>query len=125
MKIAVAYKDGHVFQHFGHTEYFKIYNVEDNKVTGTSVINTNGNGHSALAAMLKKIDVDMLICGGIGGGAKKALSEANIKLYGGVSGNADKAVEDFLFGELKFDSEITCNHHGEQHSCGEHHHCSN
>ena len=75
-----------------------------------------------MADILKKLSVDMLICGGIGGGAKRALSEANIQLYGGVSGNADKAVEALLAGELIFDSEAACDHHGEHHNgvCGEH-----
>lgn len=128
MKIAVTYENGEVFQHFGHTERFKIYDIENGKVTVTTTVNTNGSGHGALADILKKISVDTLICGGIGGGAKRALAEAGIKLYGGVSGDADKAVEQLLTGELKFDSDATCGHHGEHHGhtcgeqrCGEHH----
>ena len=138
MRIAVTYEDGQVFQHFGHTERFKIYDIKDGKVSVTTIVNTNGSGHGALADVLKKIDVDTLICGGIGGGAKTALSEANIKLYGGVSGDADAAVDAFLVGKLEFNPEIKCDHHGEnhdgacgdhgcgdhEHSCGDHeHHC--
>ncbi|MCR6546367.1 NifB/NifX family molybdenum-iron cluster-binding protein [Dehalobacterium formicoaceticum] len=131
MKIAVTYENGEVFQHFGHTERFKIYDIENEKITVTTIVNTNGSGHGALADILKKIGVDTLICGGIGGGAKRALAEAGIKLYGGVSGDADKAVDKLLSGELKFDSDATCDHHGEHHGhhghtcgeqrCGEHH----
>jgi predicted Fe-Mo cluster-binding NifX family protein len=128
MRIAVTYENGQVFQHFGHTERFKVYDVEDGKVTVATTVNTNGSGHGALADILKKISVDTLICGGIGEGAKRALAEAGIKLYGGVSGDADKAVEQLLAGNLKFDSEATCDHHGEHHrdscgkqGCGEHH----
>ena len=126
MKIAVTYENGQVFQHFGHTERFKIYNIEQDRVITATTVNTNGSGHGALADILKKLGVDTLICGGIGGGAKNALAEANIKLYGGVSGDADKAVEALLARKLEFDSEATCEHHGEHHSehpsdvCGEH-----
>ncbi len=129
MRIAVTYENGEVFQHFGHTERFKVYDVEDNEVKLATTINTNGSGHGALADILKKIKVDALICGGIGGGAKRALAEANIKLYGGVSGNTDKAVEALLKGELQYDSEASCDHQGHHHGddcgqqgCGEHQH---
>lgn len=122
MRIAVTYENGQVFQHFGHTERFKVYDIENGKVTAATTVNTNGSGHGALADILKKISVNTLICGGIGGGAKRALAEAGIELYGGVSGDADKAVEQLLAGKLNFDSDATCDHHGEQHgdTCGEH-----
>lgn len=122
MRIAVTYENGQVFQHFGHTERFKVYDVESGKVTVATTVNTNGSGHGALADILKKLHVDTLICGGIGDGAKRALSEADIRLFGGVTGDADKAVEALLTDRLAFDSEITCDHHGENHggTCGEH-----
>ena len=122
MRIAVTYENGEVFQHFGNAEQFKVYEIEDGRVTMTTTVNTNGSGHGALADILKKLNVDTLICGGIGGGAKRALYEANIKLYGGVSGNADEAVEALLARKLVFDSEATCDHHGDHHDgvCGEH-----
>ncbi|MBP8640781.1 MAG: NifB/NifX family molybdenum-iron cluster-binding protein [Oscillospiraceae bacterium] len=133
MRIAVTYENGQVFQHFGHTEFFKVYDIEGGKPVFTAVVSTNGSGHGALANVLTKLEADTLICGGIGGGAKTALAESNIKLYGGVSGDADKAVEDFLAGKLQFNPEINCNHHDEHHEgeCGEHgcggheHHCGN
>lgn len=122
MRIAVTYEDGKIFQHFGHTENFKVYDVEDNKVTDSKVINTNGTGHGALATLLNGLDVDVLICGGIGGGAQMALSEAGIKLYGGVYGDADSAVEALLKGELEYNPNVMCSHHHheEGHSCGSH-----
>ncbi len=83
MRIAVAYEGGKVFQHFGHTELFKLYDIEAGKIQGTAVANTNGSGHGALAGFLKNKNVNTLICGGIGDGAKRALSEAGIELYGG------------------------------------------
>lgn len=125
MKIAVTYTAGEVFQHFGHTEQFKIYDVKDNKVVSSEIINTNGTGHGALAGLLSAFGVDVLICGGIGGGAQTALTNANIKFYGGVKGNADDAVEKLLTGKLSFDPDIKCSHHGEHdHNCGDHN-CGN
>jgi len=115
MRIATTYEKGEIFQHFGHTERFKIYDVENGKVTLATVVNTNGSGHGALADILKKLEVEELICGGIGAGAKRALSEAGITFYGGVSGNADEAVEDLLKGSLKYDPEAACTNHGEHH----------
>ena len=125
MKIAVTYENGQVFQHFGHTAQFKIYQVEEGQVTSAQVVDTNGSVHGALAGFLKDQGVDTLLCGGIGGGAKTALAQAGIELYGGVSGSADQAVEDLLAGRLVFQPDILCSHHGhgEGHSCGEHHAC--
>ena len=133
MKIAVTYENGMIFQHFGHTEFFKVYVVEDNKIVSSEIISTNGSGHGALAGVLNTLQAEVLICGGIGGGAQAALSAAGIKLYGGVSGSADAAVDAFIAGNLAFNPNVQCNHHGEHHheeghSCGSHgcggeHHC--
>ena len=126
MKIAVTYENGQVFQHFGHTQQFKIYEVQDGKVTSSSVLDTNGSGHGALAGFLKNAGVDTLICGGIGGGAKQALGQAGITLYGGAAGSADGAVEALLAGKLSYDPDAMCHHHDEHHGhqCGEEHHQS-
>lgn len=122
MRIAVTYENGNVFQHFGHSERFKVYDVANGEIAVATTINTNGSGHGALADILKKCNVDTLICGGIGAGAKRALAEAGIALYGGVSGSADKAVADLLAKNLMYNSDVECEHHGEHHhgSCGEH-----
>ncbi|MBQ8039516.1 MAG: NifB/NifX family molybdenum-iron cluster-binding protein [Lachnospiraceae bacterium] len=118
MRIAVTYENGEIFQHFGHTENFKIYDVADGVVVDSKVISSNGQGHGALAILLAESDVEVLICGGIGGGAQMALAQAGIKLFGGVSGSADAAVEALLKQELIFNPNVKCNHHGEGH---EHH----
>ena len=110
MKIAVTYENGEVFQHFGHTEQFKLYEVSGGKLLHTQVVDTNGSGHGALAGLLAQLGVDTLICGGIGGGAQAALAEANIRLIGGVQGNADEAVQAFLNGTLAFDPNVHCTH---------------
>lgn len=119
MKIAVTYENGEVFQHFGHTENFKVYEVEDNKVVSSEVIGSNGSGHGALATMLAGNGIDVLICGGIGGGAQTALMEKGIELCAGASGNTDEAVEAYLRGEL-INKGANCDHHGEGHTCGSH-----
>ena len=102
MKIAVTYEAGQVFQHFGHSEQFKVYTVENGQVVSSQVVDTNGSGHGALAGFLRAQGVDILICGGIGGGARTALAQAGIQLYPGVSGPADQAVEALLAGNAAF-----------------------
>ena len=118
MKIAVTYEDGQVFQHFGHTEQFMLYEAEDGEIKNRTLLDTNGNGHGALAGFLAQNGAEVLICGGIGG-AQMALREAGIRLFGGVSGSADEAVKAFLAGTLGYDPDVHCDHHGEHHgSCG-------
>ena len=125
MRIAVTYENGEIFQHFGHTEQFKLYDVEAGKIVADQIVPTNGSGHGALAGFLKAAQVDALICGGIGMGARNALAEAGIKLYGGVSGSADAAAQALAAGTLQYDPNAECDHHGhhhgEDHNCGHHH----
>ena len=125
MKIAVTYDNGEIFQHFGHTAQFKLYETENNKIVRETVVDTNGSGHGALAGFLMQRGVDTLICGGIGGGAQMALSQAGIKLYGGVTGKADAAVNALLNNKLNYDPAVKCDHHeqehgGAGHTCGAH-----
>ena len=123
MRIAVTYADGLIFQHFGHTQQFKVYEVENSAIVSSEVVDTNGSGHGALAGLLSGLNADVLICGGIGGGAQAALAQAGIRLCGGVSGDADRAAESFAAGSLAFDPNAGCDHHehhhGEAHTCGE------
>lgn len=118
MKIAVTYENGTIFQHFGHTEQFKIYEVENGAVISTEIADTNGSGHGALAGFLLNKGVEVLICGGIGGGAQMALAEAGIRLFGGVSGNADEAVQALLSNSLIYNPEVRCDHHDHEHEEG-------
>ena len=118
MKIAVTYENGEIFQHFGHTEYMKLYDVDNGAVVSSEVLSTNGSGHGALAGFLRANHVDVLICGGIGGGAQAALAEAGIKLYGGCRGNADQAVENLLNNTLMYNPNVQCSHHEGDHDCG-------
>ena len=123
MRIAVPYENGNIFQHFGRSEAFKFYDVADGAVTAAAVVSTNGSGHGALAGFLAAHKADALICGGIGGGALNALSEAGIRVLAGVSGDADSRVDEFVEGTLVFGTEANCSHsheHGEGGSCKEH-----
>lgn len=121
MKIAVTYDNGNVFQHFGRTENFKVYIVEDNKVISSEIIGSNGIGHGALAGLLANEEIEVLICGGIGAGAQNALAEAGITLVAGAEGNTDDVVASYLAGEL-ISTGANCDHHDheEGHSCGDH-----
>ena len=121
MKIAVTYDNGNIFQHFGRTEQFKVYEIEDNKVISSEVIGSNGIGHGALAGLLADRSVDVLICGGLGGGAQAALAEAGVEVCAGAEGDADQAVEAYLKGEL-VSTGANCDHHHHEdgHSCGSH-----
>ncbi len=119
MKIAVTYDSGEVFQHFGHTETFKIYAVQDGRIISSELFGSEGSGHEALATLLAEKKIDVLICGGIGGGAQAALEACGIELCAGASGNADEAVEAYLRGEL-INTGANCDHHDEEHDCSEH-----
>ena len=118
MRIAVTHDDnGEIFQHFGHSEQFKIYDTDQTGIQKSVVIHTDGNGHEALAGFLATCGVSVLICGGIGAGAQRALLENGIVLYGGCSGRADDAVQALIDGRLEYDPDAKCADH-----CGHHDH---
>ena len=124
MRIAVTYENGEVYQHFGHTEQFKLYDADGGAIVAEQVVDTNGSGHGALAGFLQAARVDALICGGIGMGAQMALSDAGIRLYAGVQGSADAAAKALAEGNLTYNPDARCDHHGhhgEGHECGHHH----
>lgn len=115
MKIAATYDyvTGFVFQHFGRTQYFKIYEIEDGKIVNTQVIDNGGFGHHDLPPYLKSLGVETLILGNRGQGAIDALDRAGIKQIAGVTGKADAAAELFVQGKLVGNPDARCNHHGE------------
>lgn len=126
MKIAVTYENGQIFQHFGHTRHFKLYEVENGRVVSARILDAASSGHGALAGLLKSAGADALICGGIGNGAQLALREAGILLYGGIAGDSDQAVQALLSGTLPFHPDVMCSHHAQscgEHTCGNHEGC--
>ena len=122
MKLAVTYDNGQVFQHFGKTQQFKIYDIQDGKVGPSLVTGTGGQGHGALAGLLRGLGISVLICGGIGPGAQEALKRLDITVIPGITGDVDQAVQDFVDGKLVPNTEALCNHHhdGPAHTCGDH-----
>lgn len=126
MKIAITYENGEVFQHFGHTEKVKIYEIENKKIISENILDTSAHGHELLVKFLKDNNVNVLICGGIGNSAKKALNDVNIQLFGGVSGDVEQVIKDYILNKLKYDENIECEHHhndeNEQH-CENHKRC--
>lgn len=122
MIIAVTSENGEVFQHFGHTPEFTIYEIKGDELLGPRVIPTGENGHGALAGILDALGVEVLICGGIGGGAQMALDEIGVKVIGGASGNVDEVVKGFIAGTLNTRSDFSCHHHEHDanHRCGDH-----
>ncbi len=123
MKIAVTCENNNVFQHFGHTPGFAVFEADDNTIISETFLDSGSSGHGALAALLKESAVDVLICGGIGGGAINALGQAGIKVIGGASGDVRAVAEAFVKGTLSVRNDFHCNHHHhhtEGHDCGSH-----
>ena len=120
MRIAIAYDNGQIFQHFGRTPAFKVYDIEDGQITDTQIISAEGFGHGALAGFLQAAGVTTLVCGGIGHGAQMALADMGLNLYAGVIGDADEAAKALAEGRLQQNTDATCDHHehGEGHDCG-------
>lgn len=110
MKIAVSYANGEVFQHFGKTEFFKIYETEGKRILSGQVVPTDGIGHEALAEFLKGLGVEVVICGGLGDGAMSALENAGIEVCSGAEGDTDLAVDSYLKGQL-VSTGTNCDHH--------------
>ena len=121
MKLAITFENGQVFQHFGQSKAFKIYDItDDGKTVAESILEVQGEGHGSLAKLLDDNGVNVLICGGIGGGARETLEKVGIDFYPGVTGSADEAKEAFLNNQLNYDPDTTCNHHGHHHHEHEH-----
>ena len=122
MKIAVTCENHQVFQHFGHTPGFAVFEVENGNIISEKLLSSGSSGHGALAGVLALEQVDLLICGGIGGGAINALADAGIQVIGGAEGDVKTVVENFVSGTLQLRENFHCNHHhhGENHSCGNH-----
>ncbi len=111
MKIAVTCENGQVFQHFGHTPGFAVFEVKDGKILSEKMLSSGSSGHGALATLLALEQVELLICGGIGGGAINALNDAGIKVVGGASGGVREAAQGYIDGTLQVRADFHCNHH--------------
>lgn len=118
MVVAVPYENGEIFQHYGQSGNFKLYEYWDGKLIDSAVVTAFGEGHEKMALFLQEYNVDALICGGIGDGACMALADAGIQIYAGVSGCSDESVEKFIAGTLQYEPGCSCSHHHEDgHGC--------
>lgn len=117
MKIAATYDfiTQTVFQHFGKTQFFKLYEIQDGKIISSKVIDNGGFDHHDLATYLKELGVETLILGNRGQGAIDALNAAGIKQMAGITGNADAAAALFAEGKLVSNPNAMCQHHGPHH----------
>ncbi len=112
MKIAIPIENEDIFQHFGHATKFRIYDVMDDGSKTMTEVDAAGEGHDATAQWLKTMDVQMVLCGGVGEGAVSALRENGILLYSGASGNAEQCLDAFLRYAEQYESGATCQGHG-------------
>lgn len=119
MKVAVPFKNDNVFGHFGMAPAFRIYTLDDKGIVGAELVPAGGHGHGAMVNLLVKNGVDTVICGGLGGGAVQALFDAGIRLYAGVKGSADEAVQALIAGTLTSDIEAATAGRGHHHGHGE------
>lgn len=120
MVIAVTYQDGMIFGHFGKSQEFKIYEIENGAVANSKVVDvSNIKGRDARTEYLKSLGSEVLICGGICEKAQAAVSACGIKIYAANSGSADEAVNKYLTGALTQVTGKVCDHHSEDnnHSC--------
>ena len=117
MRIAVTYDfDSHeVFQHFGQTEHFLLVDVRENDNV-KMIIDNGGNSHQMLVDYLVHLEVNVLICGGLGNHAINLLEKGGIEVIPGITGLAEEAVDKYLKGELKVNHDVIhdcdCHHHG-------------
>jgi len=115
MKLAITCENDEIFQHFGRTPEFAIFEVNDKKIVNETRKSSGDAGCGALAGVLQKEGVDVLICGGIGGGALNAVCSVGIQVVGGISGNVRQIAEAYVAGTLEPKDDYLCNcrHEGE------------
>lgn len=110
MLVAVACDGNEVFQHFGQCSSFALFEIADGAVKSKKLGGTENSGHELLVPFLKAKKVELLICGGIGGGAEKAVSDSDIRIISGVMGDVDTVIRDFIAGKLVGNKNNTCEH---------------
>lgn len=117
MKIAVASEKGQVTQHFGHCEGFVVFQVEEGNITGRQELANPGHRPGFLPNYLGDQGINVIISGGMGGGAVAIFNERQIEVVTGARGDAELAAQAYLSGDLK-STNVVCNdhaHHGGHH----------
>ncbi len=119
MKIAVSCNGNEIWSHFGHCENFMIYDVEGKAIQTETSVENPGHKPGFLPNFLADMGVQVIISGGMGGGAVDIFNERGVEVVLGAQGLAKAAVEAYLNGELESTGSI-CDHHDHADSCGEH-----
>lgn len=113
-RVAVTYFDGKIFKHFGKCKFFKIYDIDNNRITNTNIIPSNGVSHCELVKYIVAQKVSTIICGNMGYPMQVKFNELNIKIIGGVEGDPDNAILQYINGTLvgkeEFGSDCKCEH---------------
>lgn len=118
MRIAVASEGERVTEHFGHCEGFIIFDVENNEIVKSEAIANPGHKPGFLPNFLADRGVNVMISGGMGGGAVEIFNQRNVEVIVGAAGNARDAAEAYLNGSLKSTGSI-CHEHQHHDECGE------
>ncbi|MFA5449775.1 MAG: NifB/NifX family molybdenum-iron cluster-binding protein [Clostridia bacterium] len=117
MKIAVACEGKQITEHFGHCQNFMIFEVENDKIAGVNSLPNPGHRPGFLPNFLNELGVNVIVSGGMGGGAINIFNEINIKVVTGAKGDAETAVKQYLSGNLK-STESVCHEHKHKDECG-------
>ena len=117
MKIAVACMGTQVAGHFGHCENFRLFDVENNNIITEESIMNPGHRPGFLPNFLGDKGVNVIIAGGMGGGAVEIFNERGITVIVGAEGAARAAVEAYLAGNLHSTGSV-CQEHEHSHECG-------
>ncbi|MBE9487720.1 MAG: NifB/NifX family molybdenum-iron cluster-binding protein [Bacteroidetes bacterium] len=123
MKIAVPTRGEVVDSHFGHCEFYTIFNIDENKKIAScqTLPSPQGCGcKSNIAQVLEELGVTIMIAGSMGNGALIVLKKHNIEVYRGCEGKIIDVVNNFLSGGIK-DSGEACSHTDDNHECSENH----
>ena len=110
MKIAVASENNKVTEHFGHCESFNIYETENNEIVKSELIPNPGHRPGFLPNFLNDLGVNVIISGGMGGGAVEIFNDNNIEVITGARGSSIEAANSYLKGELKSTGSV-CHEH--------------
>ncbi len=122
MKLAIAYENGAVFQHFGKTAEFIMFDIQDGKIAGEEILDCNGVSHCALIDLLAEQGVDELIVGGMGAHAVEKCAANNITPHLGVQGDVRQVAQQLIEGTLEATGSVCSEEHSHHHGDHECHH---
>lgn len=119
MKIAVASNSGDVAQHFGHCESFNVFNTKDGDIVTTEIFENPGHKPGFLPNYLNDLGVNVIISGGMGGGAIDIFNQRGIEVIVGSAGSSKTSVELYLDGKLKSTGSVCHEHKHESEGCSQ------